>query len=945
MTANKLFSRLTILIRVVCVLLLSLLHLWAPACAFAAKAKPRTAPKEVSPSMTVEELVHHSSQALNSGAWQAALEDCDALLRDYGDRPEVMRLKERVHLTLLHCHLQLGQWNEAAPLFDVVLQNISANKPTARGELLYQKAACELRLEQPAAACKTISASLLLLPPAVPLRAEAVLLQAACLLAHKAPLQAGELLENSLSVLEQPVAERALPLGMSAFLEAGHPGRACALLAEASRKFPGIEESTGPQTLLLRAGAALLEEGNATHALACLSRIAPPQRLIRSQQRQLASLEKTIASAQAQAVTGTCFISVLHSKARQLRMELDAFGNGDAFAAATRIQVATAYQALGRAREAALVLDDAIRQLPAAELLEHASLELAKIWLQQERWQKVVTTSEHFASVYPASKHLPLMLYLRGCALQKAGLFASALDTFSRVAADFKSHELCASARFMEAFTLLLDSRPMEAARGFASFLRSDKKHDLCEAAAYWLCIAEAQGGSPSAVRAAAGAYLAEFPNGENKPAVYLRRAQAACALREKAAAVPDLEEVLATAPEHACSGEAALLLGDCRLAAEDLEGALSAWGQVPTGQREAREEGLFKCAKLLHRLGRTPELRELLRAFDSEHAESTRLAEAAHWLWKACAQGGDSDETTRWILEHVATHGNNPDAPGIEALLSATSLREGTDSEKEAWRKALQELAAAAEDAEQKTLLCRLKWSTAKTVAKHDATASLFLLREAAGLGPAALTGPAVLADAAEALEKAGSPTEARRLWRELLKWHPRAPQRDRALVTMARFEVTEHRPERAWEWVMRFEQGTPTSPLLPRLLLVKAALQRGEGRTLEALRTLERVLRERGAGAALKCEALFCMGELHHSIGEPNLALPYLQRVYVSYGGFQPWAAKAYLASAEAFTAIGKHQSARNTYNELLASGLAPDAPERAIASSKLKALGGTP
>jgi tetratricopeptide (TPR) repeat protein len=126
---------------------------------------------------------------------------------------------------------------------------------------------------------------------------------------------------------------------------------------------------------------------------------------------------------------------------------------------------------------------------------------------------------------------------------------------------------------------------------------------------------------------------------------------------------------------------------------------------------------------------------------------------------------------------------------------------------------------------------------------------------------------------------------------------------------------------------------------------LLVKAALQRGEGRTLEALRTLERVLRERGAGAALKCEALFCMGELHHSIGEPNLALPYLQRVYVSYGGFQPWAAKAYLASAEAFTAIGKHQSARNTYNELLASGLAPDAPERAIASSKLKALGGTP
>jgi predicted negative regulator of RcsB-dependent stress response len=65
----------------------------------------------------------------------------------------------------------------------------------------------------------------------------------------------------------------------------------------------------------------------------------------------------------------------------------------------------------------------------------------------------------------------------------------------------------------------------------------------------------------------------------------------------------------------------------------------------------------------------------------------------------------------------------------------------------------------------------------------------------------------------------------------------------------------------------------------------------------------------------------------------------------VYVSYGGFQPWAARAYLASADAFATLGEHHAARNTYTELLASGVAADAPERAIASSKLKAMGGTP
>ena len=114
--------------------------------------------------MTVEELVHHSAQALTAGAWQVALEDCDALLRDYGDRPEVLRLKERVQLTLLRCHLQLGQWSEAAPLFEVALQHLSEAPPAARGELLFHKAACELRLEQASAACKSISAKRLLAP-------------------------------------------------------------------------------------------------------------------------------------------------------------------------------------------------------------------------------------------------------------------------------------------------------------------------------------------------------------------------------------------------------------------------------------------------------------------------------------------------------------------------------------------------------------------------------------------------------------------------------------------------------------------------------------------------------------------------------------------------------------------------------------------------------------
>ena len=942
------FSRLRtfpVSLRRSCLVLLGFMLGWPLPSALGARPKTKAPPAAPVTTMTVEELVHHSAQALAAGSWQDALEDCNALLRDYGDRAEVLRLKERVQLTLLRCHLQLGQWAEAAPLFEVALQKFSGAPPGARGELLYHKAACELRLEQYGAACKSVSASLLLLPPDAPLKTEAILLQAACLLASGSLLQAGELLETALPQFEQAAAEKAIPLGMSAFLEAKQPGRACTLFANGTRKFPGVEESIGLQALLLQAGSDLLGTGKAVEALGCFLRIATPQRLLRGQQQRLATMEKAIASAPLQPGASPAPVSALQNRAAQLRMDLESLGNGDAFAAATRIQIAAAYQALDRPHEAALVLEDAVRQLPPAELLEHASLELAKTWLLLERWEKVVDALAHFRTAYPASKHLPLMLYLRGCAQQKAGLFSEALESFNVLSAGFPSHELCAGARFMEAFTRLLENRPVEALRGFTAFLQAHRKHNLAEASAYWLCVAQAQIGSPAAVRAAACAYLLDFPNGENRPGVLLRRAQAAHALREMAAAVADLEDSLASAPEHACSGEAALLLGDCLLAAGSVEGALAAWSRVPPAQREAREEGLLKSAKVLHRAGRNRELRELLRAFDSAHADSARVAEAAHWLWKACTQGGHPEEAARWVLEHVALRGDNPDSPGIEPLLSATALRAGTDSEGEAWWLALQELAMAAEEAEQHTLLSRLKWTLARPTAGRNGATTRRQLIEAATLGPPAGTGPAVLADGAEALEDAGRPADAVRLWRALLRWHPRAPQRDRALWSLARLEFAAHRLEPAREWVRRFEQSSPSSPLLPRLLLVKAGLQRSEGRTADALRSLEQVLRERGAGAAVKCEALFCMGDLHQSQGQPRLALPYLQRVYVSYGGFQPWAAKAYLASAEAFTSLGESAAARNSYAELLASGLAPDAPERALAASMLKALGGTP
>jgi TolA-binding protein len=540
---------------------------------------------------------------------------------------------------------------------------------------------------------------------------------------------------------------------------------------------------------------------------------------------------------------------------------------------------------------------------------------------------------------------LPMVRYLKGCAEQKSGLMASARETFQMLSKDTKAGEFAISAGFMHALTLLLDNHHPEAVQELKLFLQRHKKHSFAEAAAYWICAATAQTGPPQELKTVTNAYLDLFPNGENKPAVLLRRAQSLVSLNQRPAATVALEALLADAPEHACSGEAGLLLGDCRLALGDVEGALAAWRGIPASQTAANEEGILKCARLLFRCGRSAEVPDLLRTFEPPEKGSPRIAEAAAWLCKACDRGEHPEDAVTWTLKQIGAVGNDPSSAGAEPLIMFAAIRAAAPPVGNAWATGLAELSAAAASDGRNTLDSRLRWSQALNPhVANEADATRDLIRAATHY-PANITGPAVLADGADAAERSGLPADAGRLWRELLKWHPGAPQRDRAFVALAKMDAEAGRTDAAWDWVRRFERATPTSPMRPRLLLVKAAVQSRAGNAAEAISTLDQMLREKGATAAVKAEALFQTGKIHRATGATRVAIAYLQRVYVSYNRCEPWATKSYMLSAEAFQDLGDNTSARNTYREFLASAAPPDAPERALAINRLSMLEGTP
>jgi tetratricopeptide (TPR) repeat protein len=252
--------------------------------------------------------------------------------------------------------------------------------------------------------------------------------------------------------------------------------------------------------------------------------------------------------------------------------------------------------------------------------------------------------------------------------------------------------------------------------------------------------------------------------------------------------------------------------------------------------------------------------------------------------------------------------------------------------------------------------LTVRTIWALAQAVKKSDPALSQALLREASVLADAPTTSSAVLADCAQAqmLEAAEQkdPAEASRrqelasnLYRDMLKWHPRAPQKDKALGALAKMALEQNDTQTALDYYARIERDTPWSPLMGDVLLTRARLEVEGDRLDEAVDSYTRLLAVENVSGKLKAQALLALGELEMQRNQPAKAIPYYQRIYILYGKWREAVAKAYLRSGDAFEQINDLEAARKTYEELANSEDLASLPEAESAREKLKTLPAAP
>lgn len=922
----------------------------ALALANALRAQDQTSAPEAG---TARDLIFRADNDYNAKRYAEAIAGYKKFLGDFGSAKEAAAFLAHVRYNLCAALMQEQKFTEAAEDIPEALKLPDLRKEQ-KEDLTFWLGIALLQSGDPEQALKVLGEFRSAYPQSARLR-DAELLTGTALLASDKLTEAAGVFGAIRKLPKHPHRGRAAVLELHCLVETGQDGAALALLGEEG---PGMGDNITQiatfQTLALALGQKLLDDDKNRDAVRALQNIWPRERLVSHQQRKLEEAKAGLARIEATPRPDPFARAQFRQMQREVEKELKNLEKTPSFDASVRFRQATAFHRQERYRECALLLDDMLRQMAPDAVVETASLSALQSWLAVERNDKAIETSQLFEKNFPESKNLPLVLYLRGTAQQRAELFDDAIATFESIGARYASSEQAPRAFFMKGFTQLLAERNDEAAATLAEFGTKHPDHELAEAAHYWRGSALAFAKKFPEAREVLAAHPDKFPKGALLGPAAFRRAYCAQSMKDYPTAEAELQNYLAKYPGGEESNEARILLGDALLAQAKSDEGKQVYASVPADAARFHEDAQFKLARVLKLEEDHEGLRKLMGDYLAGYPQSPRAAEALYLIGQSWRLQDQPEKAIAEYWKAIDKFGNDPQASSVEDLFVALGRLHKSDSEKHDYLAALRELRAKAEAAKQDTLAVRSIWALGHAVRKSDPGLSSALFREASALAKPETTSPLILSDGAEAqlagsaeggAESAGRREKAAQLYRDLLKWHPRAAEKDKALAALGRLAVEDGDNKTALDYYGRLERDTPWSSLMGEVLMTRARIESEAGQIDAAADAYTRLLAAENVPGKLKAQALLSLGELEMARNRPQIAIPYYQRIYILYGKWRETVAKAYLRSGEAFEKINDLPSARKTYEELSGSEDLATLPEAQTARERLQKLGAPP
>ncbi len=562
-----------------------------------------------------------------------------------------------------------------------------------------------------------------------------------------------------------------------------------------------------------------------------------------------------------------------------------------------------------------------MEKYPGGAFYDELTLLTGQLYARATNWTEVIRHFSETLRVRPGHKMAAECLFLLGYAHFMEEQFEQAIARFIELRKRFPGWEQLDAAIYWTAMSHMFATAYEEAEKDFSLLIK--------------------QGGAPHYVEDAT-----------------FRRSVCNYALAQYELADDQLAEFLKRYPEAPLRFEAQMMRGDIAGAVGRGDQAVAYYQaalQAPDDllNIEYYNHCAFQTGQILYDAEKFKEVLSHFDAYIARNREGSNLPLAVYWSGRAMFNMGEQAGALRYYCNAVDTYGKDRKAMGVDLILDewvATTRRLPSNEVEKAWADmtAVWKRANAGGDNVGRLRYQRVLMYEPRISPNMRQQILNGLLKEE-NLKDAS---PAVMETMLDGAIKRGDVYLALRTAEAII-----ADYAETDIALDARMYLARHALDAA-----RAAQGQAAEDLVNQAvahLKIIRDVYATSGEAADALLLLGTIYRERRKlDDAQKCfeavlsvkgwrsgwpEALYGLGLCAEARREPLKATAYYERIYVMYGNYRAWTAKAYLRRAECLGQLFQEAKAKETLKEMLSKDELKEFPEYEAASKLLNKLEG--
>ena len=551
--------------------------------------------------------------------------------------------------------------------------------------------------------------------------------------------------------------------------------------------------------------------------------------------------------------------------------------------------------------------DEYMKVYPAGEYYDRITVSMGQMYAKLEQWPQVIAVLTKALEVSPRHEEAAECMFLIGYASFMEEKFGDAAEWLSKMNKSFPGNPREADGVYWTGMALMFDKKFEEAAPEFDTVLQS-------------------------------------FPNSPYLVDAAFRRAVCDYGVSRFQDAERRLESFVAQYPTNKLSGEGYMMLGDTAGSRGDLVKAVRCFEQVPRYDVniEFYNYAAFRAGEMLSEMREFPKMISHFKDYMHVNREGSNLPLAMYWIGTAMWNMGEQKGALEFFRQGIEKYGVDRKALGIDLILE-NWVGQNRSADKTvaqtAW-KDLADLLRKAETENQSTLALRLKrvFLYEPNVTEERKKQLLGELVREENVTNAS---PGVLELMLEESKKLENKDLMVKVAETIIKDFTETDYALAARMALAQYWVAQKEYKTAIRHLTVIREVYATSPEAAEALLLLGDLYVKEGKYGEADECYKSILAVREWRGPLWPAALFGRGDCARMQRNFDQASAYFERIYVMYGKYKQWSAKAYIARADCLTRLQMYNKAAETLEEMVNLPEMKDTPEFPEAQQRLETL----